>query len=1039
MCGFESFKERQAGALEDVQLMNQCKQKNVKRNNVTSVELLPSDRPEEITMIELKRFECYDVPDIDQCEREGINEDNLFDNDLIELKLDDAVTIRPICGATVKMILPSGFVYDDTALSKHYFLAKNPEFGADSFTIERQIAEITIDEKCNFTHPDTVAINLFEKDDSTTVNYYIIVTIFNPDKETSIKLLKGEKVAVARSEISKVAGNPEFENYSTIKSKILDKEKAEREKRILDEKKAKRKKKKKKGGKKDKGGKKKKAKKSKEISAAEKAKLSFDIDNDELDYEAEDKQEDDDNEDNHENNDVDDDSDFYMSDIEPERLRGYHDETEEGIGATTTSVSALNPTSSNDVSLSDDDDIMILEEVQQNNDNNEKDDGKDGTENNDKEKASEDKSLESPDEGYKEKDDRSKEGEKNKNKRKERKESENQGRDNENSSNLNGNGTPTSHNGSDTPTRDEQPDEVIEIDLSSDENEVDNDVDMDEIFMPITPKQSQPREVIVTTPPPGEAEVIIPPSPIKPKARENTIGVLITSSEPPPPGMEEEMDFEMDLDPSTPTGESEAEEEFIVNGVTAQSNQNLISIPTAFPVISIPTVPKVILNSQPNIQTELRREDYTEMNTKVDKVPSGLSGIRKTKSTEKKPVGPSLPIPEKEKLMKLTVKVLKGYLVKHDLITSGLKADLTKRLIEFFTDNPDKIDPALVTDKEEVTKDTAKVDEPNKTLVTPQQENKSGKEELENFESDKSSYPHLFKPESRVTADTIADMYEDLQNLHQPGSNEPTPPGLTPENRQKKSSSPALTPQLSIPTIKPLGRSIPVIGQSSDHGDLENFDQSKNNLNPHLFGPTVLPQHRRNEPIMNPANIIQDKFNPNLSVIVPSSSSSNMAFTNNPPPLLNPMVGAPPIKEESDSKVSQKQAEIKALATIETVFHDRIHFVELKEKLSLEQVGKNVIDFHLAPLDLFISDLADRKVQLKKLETKSFKIPKQICKIKLQGRNVHAEILVDTFTKKFIEPCQVFLKVHIEKIEIDKIEDPFKIPLPHVIDEGEIF
>ena len=139
------------------------------------------------------------------------------------------------------------------------------------------------------------------------------------------------------------------------------------------------------------------------------------------------------------------------------------------------------------------------------------------------------------------------------------------------------------------------------------------------------------------------------------------------------------------------------------------------------------------------------------------------------------------------------------------------------------------------------------------------------------------------------------------------------------------------------------------------------------------------------------------------------------------------------IKTEIDSKVSQKQAEIKALATIETAFHDRVHFIELKEPLTVEQIGYNVVNFHLAPLDIFISDLPDRKVRIKKHERSDFQIPKQICKIKLQGRNVHTEILIKS--NKKIEPMEGFLRLQIEKIDIDS-SDPFFIPHGHVIDKG---
>lgn len=150
------------------------------------------------------------------------------------------------------------------------------------------------------------------------------------------------------------------------------------------------------------------------------------------------------------------------------------------------------------------------------------------------------------------------------------------------------------------------------------------------------------------------------------------------------------------------------------------------------------------------------------------------------------------------------------------------------------------------------------------------------------------------------------------------------------------------------------------------------------------------------------------------------------------------MVSAPPIKEEENDKVSQKLIQIKVLASVETKLHDRIHTFHLKDKLTFEKAGKNIIDFHLDTLDSFIHELVDkgscRKVQFKKIETSTFKIQKQICNIQLKGKNVTAEVLVDS-KETVIKPCKGFLKVQIEKSEIDNY-DPFVIPLGHIVDEG---
>eukprot|EP00088_Acartia_fossae_P000776 TRINITY_DN10308_c0_g1_i2.p1 TRINITY_DN10308_c0_g1~~TRINITY_DN10308_c0_g1_i2.p1 ORF type:complete len:1213 (-),score=414.01 TRINITY_DN10308_c0_g1_i2:230-3334(-) len=371
---------------------------------------------------------------------------------------------------------------------------------------------------------------------------------------------------------------------------------------------------------------------------------------------------------------------------------------------------------------------------------------------------------------------------------------------------------------------------------------------------------------------------------------------------------------------------------------------------------------------------------------------------------------------DKDKLKAQTVKVLKSLLVKHELSTSGLKADLIKRLLEFYTENPTQVDDEVAL-KEKDNKDHGKeaskntTEEPIPTVITTSATNQSSEnEELENFDLSTRSAPHLFE------------------------ADQPAPPGESPVKRS--AAKPAAEPEDA------------------------NFEPGKGY--PHLFRPERPVNAQVIEEIStNVTQTSQHALRPNLSVIMPVSTTNNSpmlqssySWMNNgntanhsllnqahlppPPPPITPSSDQDhrrtAIKTEIDSKVSQKQAEIKALATIETAFHDRVHFVELKEALTFEQVGYNVVNFHLAPLDIFISDLPDRKVRIKKQDRTDFQIPKQICKIKLQGRNVHTEILISS-NKKKIEPLEGFLRLQIEKIDIDS-NDPFFIPHGHVIHKG---
>ena len=138
-----------------------------------------------------------------------------------------------------------------------------------------------------------------------------------------------------------------------------------------------------------------------------------------------------------------------------------------------------------------------------------------------------------------------------------------------------------------------------------------------------------------------------------------------------------------------------------------------------------------------------------------------------------------------------------------------------------------------------------------------------------------------------------------------------------------------------------------------------------------------------------------------------------------------------------NKKISDKEAEIKSLAKEceKTEFYDRIHYIHLKDKLSLDHIGLNIINHHFSDLDMFITDrLSDRKMSVKRVHTSQFKMDDQICKFVQDGRNVRAEILITSFCKE-ITPNQLLCKVQIEKlIDTDKSTDPFFIPLPHNIE-----
>merc|ERR1719219_402869 len=79
---------------------------DMNRNDVKELELKPSDRPGEITIITLKRFECIDVLDV---EEEGIKEEDYFEEETHSSLVVSEVTVKPghVVPITVKLLSSS--------------------------------------------------------------------------------------------------------------------------------------------------------------------------------------------------------------------------------------------------------------------------------------------------------------------------------------------------------------------------------------------------------------------------------------------------------------------------------------------------------------------------------------------------------------------------------------------------------------------------------------------------------------------------------------------------------------------------------------------------------------------------------------------------------------------------------------------------------------------------------------------------------------------------------------------------------------------
>ena len=103
-CGLRSVSELEVDLAEEVKkgkAMALFKERD--KAEVTELELLPTDRPAETTIVILKRFQCFEVDDMDDVEEEGINEDDYFEADGLSLAVEEKVTIKPGFINPVKM------------------------------------------------------------------------------------------------------------------------------------------------------------------------------------------------------------------------------------------------------------------------------------------------------------------------------------------------------------------------------------------------------------------------------------------------------------------------------------------------------------------------------------------------------------------------------------------------------------------------------------------------------------------------------------------------------------------------------------------------------------------------------------------------------------------------------------------------------------------------------------------------------------------------------------------------------------------------
>ena len=226
VCGLQSPSEMMVGLNKEISAI--ANKVNPKRNDCNEIELYPSDRPAETTIITLKRFECIDVLDVDEVEEEGIQEDDYFSAEQVVAGLISPVKIKP--GHVVSVALKLNYMTEVDMRGKWCLVHKNIHFG--SSIIKAEDKDANTDNKKRISHAkqcqvsrQIVQINSSKKPNKDSMSKFEMihitsVKILNPS-DSEIVLEVGDDVALVRVEKEANPDDPKAKTYSQIKSEAI--------------------------------------------------------------------------------------------------------------------------------------------------------------------------------------------------------------------------------------------------------------------------------------------------------------------------------------------------------------------------------------------------------------------------------------------------------------------------------------------------------------------------------------------------------------------------------------------------------------------------------------------------------------------------------------------------------------------------------------------------------------------------------------------------------------------------------------------------
>ena len=261
--------------------------KEREKAEVAEISLTPTDGPDRTTIIILKRFECFEVEDMDEVEEEGINEDDYFEAEAVKAVAVEQVAIKSgfVVAVRLELRAASDTLVDQadpealaaflqTRFREWTLVSKNEAFGgpSDAVVVKEEGEEgvkqkrVLQAKRCGIARQivrvTRELVPVEGEEGMSRERHLLTVKVLNPT-DTELVVGEGDEVAVARVEREEDPEHPERRSYGQVRGeheKRARKEEEQREEQLekdwLEEKRQrKRRKKKGKKGSKEQGAK----------------------------------------------------------------------------------------------------------------------------------------------------------------------------------------------------------------------------------------------------------------------------------------------------------------------------------------------------------------------------------------------------------------------------------------------------------------------------------------------------------------------------------------------------------------------------------------------------------------------------------------------------------------------------------------------------------------------------------------------------------------------------------------------------------------